>query len=323
MIVLYLTSCPPSLRGDLTKWLMEIATGVYVGRVSARVRDKLWMRVIETAKGGRAVLVFSTNNEQRMDFRIHGETWEPIDFDGLKLMLRPSPARIAAKQAKRADGKKLGFSNASKFQRAKRISKMDAKSNNAAVCNSTEVQETEMARSYVVVDIETTGLEPLRSEITEVGAIKVVDGKVVDVFQSFIRIEKSVPQAIAKITGITDEMLEREGRPLVDVMKNLLEFMGDLPLVAHNMPFDLSFLDVAFDKCELNWFTNKIIDTLALAKKLHKNLKSYKLKELAVYFELKFEKSEQDDCRLHRSLGDCYMTDLLYKKLIKLDQTGL
>src|SRR5574344_1445031 len=93
MIVITLTDCPISLRGDLTKWLLEINTGVFVGKVSARVRDNLWKRVVQNVKNGKATLVYSANNEQRMDFRIHHSMNEIIDFDGLKLVMKPSPAR--------------------------------------------------------------------------------------------------------------------------------------------------------------------------------------------------------------------------------------
>lgn len=71
MTVIVLSDCPPKLRGDLTKWLLEISTGVYVGKVSARVRDELWLRVCDNLKSGRASMVYSTNNEQGMDFRVH------------------------------------------------------------------------------------------------------------------------------------------------------------------------------------------------------------------------------------------------------------
>ena len=90
MIVVSLTNCPPRLRGDLTKWLIELNAGVYVGNVSARVRDELWQRICEHVKDGRATMVFSTYNEQGMDFRVHNTTWIPTDFDGIKLMLRPT-----------------------------------------------------------------------------------------------------------------------------------------------------------------------------------------------------------------------------------------
>lgn len=71
MIVITLTDCPKSLRGDLSKWLLEINTGVFVGKVSARVRDNLWKRVKDSVRNGRATLVYTTNTEQRMDFRLH------------------------------------------------------------------------------------------------------------------------------------------------------------------------------------------------------------------------------------------------------------
>ena len=320
MTVLYLSNCPPSLRGDLTKWLMEIATGVYVGRVSARVRDKLWQRVVETSKGGRAVLVFSTNNEQRMDFRIHGETWEPIDFDGLKLMLRPSPARIKEKQSKRSENNKTGFSNAAKFQQAKRFSKKSLKSEGDVVLKKTTENEN-FLMSYVVIDLETTGFGPSKAEIIEVGALKVINGEITDTFQSFIKIEKEVPEVIINLTGITNEDLAREGKELTDVMVSLCEFIEENPLIAHNMPFDISFLKVAFDKCCLARPVNKTIDTLALAKKMNDNLNSYKLEELVKHFELEMTEDdfEEKKYKLHRSLGDCYMTHLLYQKLMKMD----
>ena len=86
-----MTNCPPKLRGDLSKWLCEINTGVYVGNVSSRVRDALWERVCQNLKNGQATLVFTAAGEQRMDFRTHNTTWETVDFDGIKLMRRPLP----------------------------------------------------------------------------------------------------------------------------------------------------------------------------------------------------------------------------------------
>ena len=65
-------SCPQKLRGDLTKWLFELDTGVYVGNLSARVRDGLWDRICRNISSGRAVMAYSANNEQKLDFRIYG-----------------------------------------------------------------------------------------------------------------------------------------------------------------------------------------------------------------------------------------------------------
>ena len=90
MVVLVLSACPAGLRGHLTRWLLEISAGVFVGHVSARVRDLLWLNVCELTSGGRALMVFSVPGEQRMDFRVHNHHWTPTDFDGLTLMMRPS-----------------------------------------------------------------------------------------------------------------------------------------------------------------------------------------------------------------------------------------
>jgi len=118
MIVISLTECPISLRGDITKWLLEINPGVFVGRVSARVRDNLWDRICDATKAGKATMVYSARNEQHLDFKVYNAEWEPIDFDGLKLILRPSPARI-----KKLGSLRLGYSNASKYRAAKRRGK--------------------------------------------------------------------------------------------------------------------------------------------------------------------------------------------------------
>ena len=135
-----MTNCPPSLRGDLSKWLCEINTGVYVGNVSSRVRDAIWDRVCENLKNGQATLVFNTNNEQRMDFRTHNTSWEAVDFEGIKLMRRPLPRT----QAPAAD-LKPGFSNAAKRQMAQKMARKKA----AALAKE---------ESYTVIDLETTGL---------------------------------------------------------------------------------------------------------------------------------------------------------------------
>lgn len=90
-MVLVVTACPAGLRGDLTKWVAEIAPGVFVGRPSARVRDLLWGRTVDLVKDGKALLVYSSDNEQGMEFRTHRHDWTPEDFDGLTLMVRKPP----------------------------------------------------------------------------------------------------------------------------------------------------------------------------------------------------------------------------------------
>ncbi len=108
-----MTNCPPRLRGDLSKWLCEINTGVYVGNVSSRVRDAVWDRVCQNLKNGQATLVYTAAGEQRMEFRTHNTSWEAVDFDGIKLMRRPLPQT----QTEAMD-LKPGFSKAAKYQMA-------------------------------------------------------------------------------------------------------------------------------------------------------------------------------------------------------------
>lgn len=116
MVVVVLTACPPGLRGDLSKWLLEIAPGVFVGTVSARVRDKLWDRIVKLAENGRAVMVYSAQNEQHMAFKVHQADWTPVDCDGLELIKRPNGTERATLQGEQ----KKGWSNASKYRKSKK-----------------------------------------------------------------------------------------------------------------------------------------------------------------------------------------------------------
>jgi CRISPR-associated protein Cas2 len=89
MTVIVVAACPVGLRGHLTRWLLEISAGVFVGKVSARVRDLLWLRTLEMVKSGRAIMVYAANNEQGLDFKVHKHEWTPVDVEGVTLMLRP------------------------------------------------------------------------------------------------------------------------------------------------------------------------------------------------------------------------------------------
>lgn len=114
MVVLVLSACPAGLRGHLTRWLLEISAGVFVGHVSARVRDLMWLNVCEMTSGGRALMVYSVSGEQRMDFRVHNHHWTPTDFDGLTLMMRPQGSQT---QEGTEEPPKAGWSAASKRHR--------------------------------------------------------------------------------------------------------------------------------------------------------------------------------------------------------------
>ena len=90
MIVMVLEKVSPSLRGELTRWLVEVKSGVFVGHVSARVRDKLWQKCCEAKRAGGVTQIWSTNTEQRYKMRMCGDTQrEVVDFEGLQLIRIP------------------------------------------------------------------------------------------------------------------------------------------------------------------------------------------------------------------------------------------
>lgn len=113
MMTLVLTAVPAGLRGDLTKWLLEISPGVFVGSPSARVRDELWDRVMGSVADGRALLVYPDANEQGFSYRVHRHAWTPVDFDGVTLLRRP-------KGGERVPQRSTGWSNAAAYRRARR-----------------------------------------------------------------------------------------------------------------------------------------------------------------------------------------------------------
>ncbi len=87
MVVMILEKVPASLRGDLTRWLIEVNSGVYVGHISAMVRDRLWERCSESRGAGRVFQAWSTNNEQRFKMRVAGsQAVEVVDWEGVELV---------------------------------------------------------------------------------------------------------------------------------------------------------------------------------------------------------------------------------------------
>jgi CRISPR-associated protein Cas2 len=118
MIVIVVAACPVGLRGHLTRWLLEISAGVFVGKVTARVRDLLWQRTLEMVKNGRAIMVYSADNEQGLAFKVHRHEWTPIEIEGLTLMLRPNAPDEAPPLG--ASDRSEGWSSASRRRRFRR-----------------------------------------------------------------------------------------------------------------------------------------------------------------------------------------------------------
>lgn len=116
MVTIVLTSCPAGLRGHLTRWLEEIAPGVFVGKVNSRLRNILWGLVIEMVGSGRAIMVYPDRNaEQGYAYKVHRHDWEVVDVEGLSLIRRPFKNRT-----KGDVGLKPGWSNPAKRRRARR-----------------------------------------------------------------------------------------------------------------------------------------------------------------------------------------------------------
>lgn len=112
MITVILSSPPAKLSGHLTRWLIEVSPGVYVGNPNARIRDALWEMIIGTITTGRAVMTYPTrSNEQGFEIRVHRSQWETVDFDGMTLMRHPITTTKGSMKA--------GWSSASR-QRASR-----------------------------------------------------------------------------------------------------------------------------------------------------------------------------------------------------------
>nr|WP_318037294.1 exonuclease domain-containing protein [uncultured Faecalibacillus sp.] len=153
--------------------------------------------------------------------------------------------------------------------------------------------------NYCVLDLETTGLSPNYDSIIEIGIIKVKENKIVDMYNSLINPGFLINEYITSITGITNEMLK--GKPkIIDLKKEVLNFIGNDVLVGHNISFDVSFLQKGFNE-ELK---NEYIDTLQFCRKLFKELSHHRLTDMSNYLEI--SRNE------HRSMSDCLCTKELY-----------
>ena len=157
---------------------------------------------------------------------------------------------------------------------------------------------------YVVVDIETTGIDPYKSKITEIGAIKVENNKIIGVYSKLINPEVTISKEIQELTGISNEIVKNELK-IQDVIGEFVDFCENYILVGHNIIFDYSFLKVNATKNKIN-FEKKGVDTYFLAKKLlEKKIKSKSLTSLCEFYKINRENK-------HRAYDDalaCY--DLL------------
>lgn len=174
-----------------------------------------------------------------------------------------------------------------------------------------------IATTFVVVDLETTGLRPTADRITEIGAVKVRGGEVLGELRTFVHPGRSIPAAVTAVTGITDAMVR--GAPTIDqVLPSLRSFLGDGVFVAHNAPFDLGFLRAAFaahgDGGKLD---PVVVDTARLARRLVRDeVRDLRLATLARHLKSRHTPE-------HRALADARATvDVLHGLIERAGSLG-
>ena len=286
MIVVSMTNCPPKLRGDLSKWLLEISTGVYVGQVSARVREALWSRICNNISIGQATMVFSANNEQHFDFYVHNTTWRPVDFDGIKLMKHPNSVPYKTDSD---NDTKAAVSMAA----IRRMNKKKRKSS--------------LLTSYVLLDIETTGLSCETDKILEIGLINIGGGKITSQ-QSFLIKVDTIPDEIVNLTGITAELVKNEGVDLKSALEKVFDIIDDRNVLIYNAEFDLSFIKKGAECCCIDFPDIHLLDVLELTKKTVKDTSNYKLEKIAAHLGITTKQT-------HRAIDDCLLMNEVYLKL--------
>ncbi len=169
------------------------------------------------------------------------------------------------------------------------------------------IENDTLDQTFVVFDIETTGLSFKHDRITEIGAIKVKNGEIIDNYSSLINPQINISNKITELTGISNEMVS--DAPTIDsILPSFMNFIGNDPVVAHNASFDVSFIKENCKKLNIN-FINTIIDTLSLSRLLVPKLKRYKLNNLAKHFSVDLKNH-------HRAVDDAKATAEIFIKLL-------
>ncbi len=291
--VITLSKVPSSLRGDLTKWLQEVASGVYVGNLNTKVREKLWDRVKDNLKDGEATISYYYRNEIGYKFETINGDRDVLDSEGLPLVLIKKEIKEKDKSLKE------GFSKAAQFKKIKNIEHSKVKKS----INKKDIKK------YAVLDLETDGLNPFNDNIIEIGAVKV--GEKQENFQRFIKIEGKLPEEIKSLTRIDDEMLEEKGIPLKRALEEFTEFIGDTSILGYNVAFDIKFLNSSLEKEGLAKINNKVYDIMQFVKKDNLFLDNYKLETVLRSYGI-------DEKVPHRALEDAILEEKLIHKVNKL-----
>ena len=163
--------------------------------------------------------------------------------------------------------------------------------------------------TYVVFDVETTGLSTAYDTIIELAAVKIQDGKVVDKFERFANPHRPLTAKIIELTHITDDML-KDAPEVDDVIREFHEFIGDAIVVAHNASFDMGFLYTAYEKAGIKGVKHPVIDTLELSRLVNPTLKNHRLNTLCKKYGIELTQH-------HRAIYDTEATGHLLLHLLK------
>lgn len=159
---------------------------------------------------------------------------------------------------------------------------------------------------YVVLDIETTGLSPVKNEIIELSALRVESGEIKEEFSTLVKPIGYLSPYITRLTGISKEMLCYA--PYIDdALLHFMEFISNSVVIGHNVTFDINFISQKLKECHNVSFENDYIDTLKLARRFLPQLPSKKLGLVAAHFNFNTD-------GMHRGLKDCIVTNLCYQK---------
>lgn len=163
--------------------------------------------------------------------------------------------------------------------------------------------------TYVVFDVETTGLSAVYNTIIELAAVKIHNGEIIDRFESFANPHHRLSATTINLTGITDDLVQ--SAPEIDiVLRKFKEWAGDDILVAHNASFDVGFINVGYQKAGMPKADNPVIDTLELGRFLYPEMKNHRLNTLAKKFDIELTQH-------HRAIYDAEATGYLALKMLK------
>ncbi len=166
--------------------------------------------------------------------------------------------------------------------------------------------------TFVVFDTETTGFNAASGDVMiEIGAVKIKDGQIIDRFDEFINPGRKIPKRITELTMITDEMV-KDALSEKEVTKKFLDWAGNLPMVAHNAKFDISFIEAAMKRNDLGEFKNTVIDTLELSRALDQGFARHSLSALVKRYSVDFDEESH-----HRADYDAEGTALVFDKMAR------